>query len=40
MTHEIGHMFGIHHCVHFSCLLNGSNHLEESKGKMSDLVTR
>lgn len=30
MTHELGHMFGIHHCVHFSCLMNGSNHLEEA----------
>jgi archaemetzincin len=30
MTHEIGHMFGIQHCVHFSCDMNGSNSLAES----------
>lgn len=29
ISHEIAHMFGIHHCVYFSCLMNGSNHLEE-----------
>ena len=31
MVHEIGHMFGIKHCIHFSCVMNGSNHLEETK---------
>jgi archaemetzincin len=30
MTHELGHMFGIHHCVEFSCLMNGTNHLAET----------
>jgi archaemetzincin len=30
MTHEIGHMFGIQHCVHWSCDMNGSNSLYES----------
>lgn len=30
MVHEIGHMFGIHHCIFFSCLMNGSNHMAES----------
>ena len=30
MGHETGHMFGIKHCVHFKCLMNGSNHLEEA----------
>ena len=33
MTHEIGHMFGIKHCVHFNCLMNGSNHEEENDSK-------
>lgn len=28
-THEIGHMFTIAHCIHASCLMNGSNHLVE-----------
>lgn len=26
MTHEIGHMFGMQHCVHHHCLMNGVNH--------------
>lgn len=30
LAHETGHMFGIKHCTHFSCLMNGSNSLEES----------
>ncbi|NND99843.1 MAG: hypothetical protein HKN47_21185 [Pirellulaceae bacterium] len=30
LSHETGHMFGIRHCVHFHCLMNGSNHLGES----------
>ena len=30
LAHETGHMFGIKHCVHFHCLMNGSNHLAES----------
>ncbi len=36
MCHEIGHMFGIRHCIYFSCLMNGSNHLEESVKKPID----
>jgi archaemetzincin len=30
LTHETGHMFGLAHCVHFACVMNGSNHLQES----------
>lgn len=30
LTHEMGHMFGIEHCVFFKCNMNGANHLEES----------
>eukprot|EP00008_Paramoeba_atlantica_P010484 CAMPEP_0201492034 /NCGR_PEP_ID=MMETSP0151_2-20130828/32037_1 /ASSEMBLY_ACC=CAM_ASM_000257 /TAXON_ID=200890 /ORGANISM="Paramoeba atlantica, Strain 621/1 / CCAP 1560/9" /LENGTH=267 /DNA_ID=CAMNT_0047878683 /DNA_START=145 /DNA_END=945 /DNA_ORIENTATION=+ len=30
ITHEIGHLYGICHCVYFECLMNGSNHLDES----------
>lgn len=30
MTHEIGHMFGIRHCIHYECGMNGCNHIEES----------
>ncbi len=29
MAHEIGHMYGLRHCVYFDCLLNGANSLEE-----------
>ena len=28
--HEIGHTFGIQHCICFECLMNGSNSMEES----------
>ena len=27
MCHEMGHLFGIVHCIHFHCLMNGSNNL-------------
>ena len=33
MAHEIGHMFGIEHCTHYTCVMNGTNHLEESDKK-------
>ncbi len=33
MTHEIGHMFGVRHCVYYNCLMNGSNHLRESDAR-------
>lgn len=29
MSHEIGHMFGMEHCIHLHCLMNGANHLSE-----------
>lgn len=29
-THEIGHMFGLQHCVHSLCTMNGSNSLRET----------
>eukprot|EP00755_Sulcionema_specki_P016112 Sspe_Gene.61168::Locus_33876_Transcript_2_3_Confidence_0.400_Length_3011::g.61168::m.61168/K06974/amzA, AMZ2, AMZ1; archaemetzincin len=29
MTHEVGHIFGLRHCIYYNCLMNGSNHLEE-----------
>ena len=28
-VHELGHMFGIGHCVHRQCCMNGSGHLRE-----------
>jgi len=30
LTHETGHMFGLAHCLYFRCVMNGSNHLQES----------
>lgn len=33
LTHEICHMFGIEHCIFYHCLMNGSNHLEESDAR-------
>uniref|UniRef100_A0A8C5G9J6 Archaemetzincin-2 n=1 Tax=Gouania willdenowi TaxID=441366 RepID=A0A8C5G9J6_GOUWI len=37
MTHEIGHMFGIRHCQWLNCIMQGSNHLEESDRRPLDL---
>ena len=31
LCHEVGHLFGIKHCVYGLCLMNGSNHLEEAE---------
>ena len=33
LVHEIGHLFGLKHCVYFECIMNGSNHLQESDSK-------
>lgn len=33
LAHETGHMFGMHHCIYYSCLMNGSNHLAESDAR-------
>jgi archaemetzincin len=30
LAHETSHMFGIHHCTFYHCLINGSNSLEET----------
>ena len=29
LTHELGHLFGISHCVHYECLMCGCNHMQE-----------
>ena len=26
LAHEIGHIFGLKHCIYFKCMMNGSNH--------------
>lgn len=33
LAHEIGHMFGMQHCIFFTCVMNGSNHLAESDSR-------
>ena len=33
LAHETGHMFGLRHCIHFQCGMNGSNHLAESDSR-------
>jgi archaemetzincin len=30
MAHEVGHMFGVEHCIFYACVMNGTNHLEET----------
>lgn len=33
LIHEIAHMFSLEHCIFFRCILNGSNHLQESDSR-------
>ncbi|HMJ65976.1 MAG TPA: archaemetzincin, partial [Candidatus Binatia bacterium] len=33
LTHETAHMFALTHCIYFQCVMNGSNHLQESDGR-------
>lgn len=33
LSHEMGHMFGIYHCVFYECIMNGSNHLGETDAR-------
>jgi archaemetzincin len=30
LVHETAHMFSLAHCIYFKCVMNGSNHLQES----------
>ncbi len=30
LVHETAHMFGLWHCIHFECVVNGSNHMAET----------
>eukprot|EP01051_Picozoa_sp_SAG22_P003473 SAG22_NODE_170_length_16713_cov_33.746298_5_plen_393_part_00 len=29
LVHEVGHLLGLDHCVHYACCMNGSGHLAE-----------
>jgi archaemetzincin len=33
LAHETCHMVGMHHCIDYACLMNGSNHLTESDAR-------
>lgn len=37
LAHETGHMFGLHHCIYFDCLMNGANNLDESDAQPQHL---
>jgi archaemetzincin len=30
LAHEIGHMFGLQHCIYYSCVMDGCNHMVEA----------
>jgi archaemetzincin len=30
LVHEVGHLFGVHHCQTYQCVMNGCNSLRES----------
>jgi archaemetzincin len=33
LIHETAHMFSLTHCIYFRCVMNGSNHLQESDSR-------
>ena len=33
LVHEVGHLFGLEHCTFYRCVMNGSNHLQESDSR-------
>ena len=33
LVHETAHIFSLRHCIFFKCVLNGSNHLQESDSR-------
>ncbi|MBB4804131.1 archaemetzincin [Flavobacterium nitrogenifigens] len=39
-SHEIGHMFGLHHCVEVSCVMNGTNSMPETDSHSIRLCSR
>lgn len=37
LAHETAHMFGLWHCIYYSCVVNGSNHLVETDSRPQHL---
>jgi archaemetzincin len=35
-THEVGHMFGLRHCIKYECLMSGTNNLAETDRRPLD----
>jgi archaemetzincin len=33
LAHEMGHLFGLKHCIYYDCVLNGSNNLDEADAR-------
>ena len=33
LLHETAHMFGMRHCIYYQCVVNGSNHINESDSR-------
>lgn len=36
-AHELIHTFGVHHCIYYECLMNGSNNLDEADHRPMEL---
>lgn len=37
LAHEISHIFGMQHCIYYSCAVNGSNNLDENDSRPMQL---
>jgi len=38
MAHEISHMFALHHCIYYECLMNGYNGLDEQMSRENNTL--
>ena len=38
MVHEISHMFALHHCIYYECIMNGYNGLEEQMARENNTL--
>ncbi len=39
-SHEIGHMFSLHHCIDANCVMNGTNNIPETDKNVSRLCSK